>query len=712
MDRLYYEQELSRNNLQPHDYLGMKFDHENQRIIVRVFCKDAKNIEVHNKKVKDRTYPLTEIGDGLFEGVMGKCKKEFPYILRCEGWDGKFWEMEDPYAYPAIADSGVISGFQNPSYSEGYKWLGGHVMEHDGVQGVQFTIWSPNAKRVSVIGDFNNWNGERHILSNIGHTNVYSIFIPNLTEADRYEYEIKTQSNDLLYKCDPYGRHFAMRPSRHTLPYNQNRYQWNDEQYLQKIKGETPVNQPISIYELHISSWRKPDGHSLTYRSLAEPLIEYMKWLNFTHVEFMGILEHPFDGSWGYQVTGYFAPTNRYGSPDDFKYLIDQLHQNNIGVILDWVPAHFPIDDFALECLDGCRVYEREGLHPDWNTLMFDYGRREIKNFLISSATMWLNEYHMDGIRVDAVASILYGGNLSSTWADENAVNFLKEINFQLKSMHPEKIIIAEDSSTWHGVTTKVEDHGLGFDFKWCLGWMHDCLDYLGTDFIYRRHHHDEITFSLSYMNAEKYMLALSHDEVVHGKSPLIYKMWGDWWQQRAGLKLCYGYMFAHPGKKLLFMGSEFAQTSEWDEKSQLDWHLTEFDDHKQIMLFTKDLNEVYVNSPALYHEEKLWENFEWINGDNLDTLVVSFIRKTQEQELVIVLNFSQFVYENYPIGVNKAGTYKEILNSDDWKYGGTGRVNHEVHTPEGDGWNWKENKIEVVVPPLSIMIFEHKPNN
>ncbi len=710
MENLELRNVITGDSSHPNMLLGMHLDEtQNQeKIIVRAFCPDTKEVIVKNKKIPARQYVLNKVDEGMFEGVMGKCKKPFSYTLEFKSYDDVCWEQDDPYAFIGQLHVEEAEKFSSEESIFGHKLLGSHLTEIDDVKGCMFRVWAPNAKRVSVIGDFNNWDGRRHMMCKISNNGIFALFVPNVTENDAYKYEIKTRNNELLYKIDPYSNHFAVRPEKHSYPYDMNNYKWNDDHYTNNKLHTRSVNTPVSIYEVHLGSWKLKDGEFLTYREFADELVQYVKELNYTHVELMGIMEYPFDGSWGYQVTGFFAPTSRYGTPDDFKYLVDCFHQNGIGVILDWVPGHFPKDAFALEVFDGERLYERQGQHPEWGTLLFDYGRREVKNFLLSSATMWLEDFHIDGLRVDAVASILYGGDLGNSHSDGEAVQFLKELNGIINARYPHKMIIAEDSSTWDGVTRDTKDGGLGFDFKWSLGWMHDILEYMTTEFDYRHEKHSQMTFSFCYMYNEHYVLPLSHDEVVHCKSPLLYKMCGDWWQKFSNLRVCYGLMYTHPGKKLLFMGGEIGQTSEWSEKTELDWHLLQYEKHQNLQSYVKDLNMLYKNNEALYMEEVLGTNFEWINGDNKDTLVISFIRKSADQELVVVINFSIRPYEGYDVGVGRAGRYKEIFNSDDEKYSGSGVINTEIIESSDKSCNYKPNSISLRVPPLGMTILEY----
>ncbi|WP_305768425.1 1,4-alpha-glucan branching protein GlgB [Candidatus Epulonipiscium viviparus] len=693
----------------PHWILGMHqcVMEDKERITMCVFCPDARELTVVNK-VNEKEYMIPNVGNGMFYGPVGKYKNSFPYYLKFVGHNDSVWETEDAYAFADQLDGGTLDAFRNKEYIYSANILGSRVTEIDGIKGCIFRVFAPNAKRVSVIGYFNNWDGRRHMLTKLGDSGIFSIFIPRVTTNDLYQYEIKTNNNELLYKADPYAKHFGPKPKKHSLPYDPFSYQWNDEKYLKNLEGTNSKNRPISIYEVHIGSWKfNENGESLTYTQLADQLVSYVKNLNYTHVEFIGILEHPFDGSWGYQVTGFFAPTSRYGTTDEFKHLVDRFHQNDIGVILDWVPGHFPKDAFGLEFFDGTKLYEREGEHPDWGTLLFDYYKREVKNFLLSSAYTWLSEFHIDGLRVDAVASMLYGGNLSNTHPDMTAATFLQELNKMVHHLFPYKLMIAEDSSTWGGVTAPVSAGGLGFDFKWDLGFMHDTLNFMKTEYDYRHINLDKMTFSFNYMYNEHYMLPISHDEVVHCKSPLIYKMCGDFWQKFANVRALLALMFTHPGKKLLFMGSEIGQTREWIEKNQLTWELLEYPEHKGLQRYMKELNLLYKTTPALYHDENIGETFDWINGDNKESLVVSYIRRTLEEELIVVVNFSLYPRMGYSVGAAKPGTYKEIFNSDREEYCGSGVLNTNLIKTLPESCQYKENRIVIDIPPIGATILK-----
>ncbi|OON94421.1 MAG: hypothetical protein ATN31_03380 [Candidatus Epulonipiscioides saccharophilum] len=678
-----------------------------ERITVCVFCQDAREVEVINKN-NGKIYSIPHLGDGIFRGPIGEYKKPFPYYLRMKGYNDNIWESEDAYAFPDQLDNSTLELFRNTEYVYSANLLGSRITEINGVKGCIFRVFAPNAVRVSVVGHFNNWDGRRHILTKMGDSGIFSIFVPGVTVIDIYQYEIKTHYGAVLFKADPYAKHFGDIPKKHSLPYDPYSYQWNDEKYLKELDGINNKNKPISIYEVHIGSWKFNEyGRPLLYLELADKLVKYVKEMNYTHVEFIGILEHPFDGSWGYQVTGFFAPTSRYGSVDEFKTLVDTFHQNGIGVILDWVPGHFPKDAFGLEFFDGTRLYEREGEHPDWGTLLFDYYKREVKNFLLSSAYSWLNEFHIDGLRVDAVASMLYGGNLSNTHPDMTAAVFLQELNRMVHNMFPSKLMIAEDSSTWGGVTAPVESGGLGFDFKWDLGFMHDTLGFMSTEYSYRRYNLDNMTFSFHYMYQEHYVLPISHDEVVHCKSPLVYKMCGDFWQKFANVRALFALMYTHPGKKLLFMGTELGQTREWIEKNQLTWELLSYPEHKGLQTYVKDLNALYKESPALYHDDHIEDSFEWIIGNDKDTLVVSYIRRTEDEEIVVIINFSLDPYLDYSIGVVAPGTYKEIFNSDKKEYCGSGILNKDLIKSEPIGCHYKENRVTINVPPIGASILK-----
>ncbi|WPP50884.1 1,4-alpha-glucan branching protein GlgB [Catalinimonas niigatensis] len=612
-----------------------------------------------------------------------------------------------------------------------YDKLGSHLMNHDGVEGTYFAVWAPNAEKVTVIGDFNEWNREANpMLSRWNGSGIWELFIPHVGKGARYKYFIRSQNQGYeAEKGDPFAIHWEVPPLTASIVWDRD-YQWNDGKWLEERKNYKGDDQPMSVYEVHIGSWKRKgeDGKEfMSYRDLAEELPGYLKWMGFTHVEFLPITEHPFYGSWGYQCTGYFAPTSRYGSPQDFKYLIDRLHEEGIGVILDWVPSHFPNDLHGLHYFDGTHLFEhadpRQGYHPDWSSYIFNYGRNEVRSFLLSSALYWLKEYHTDGLRVDAVASMLYldYSRKEGEWIPnqfggrENieAINFLRDFNNAVDAEFPDVSTIAEESTAWPMVSRPTQIGGLGFEMKWMMGWMHDTLDYMSKDPIYRSHHQGEITFSLMYAFTENFMLPLSHDEVVHGKGPLIDKMPGDEWQKFANLRILYAYMYAHPGTKLLFMGGEFGQTREWKHDQSLDWHLNEFAPHGSLQWMVKKLNEFYRSEPAFHEFQFQHEGFEWIDINDWQNSVISFVRKGHQEQnnVYVVINFTPTVKENYRIGVPKKGFMKEVFNTDDLEFNGSGVLNSGSLETLPIPAHGRERSVNLKLPPLGAIFLKYEEN-
>ena len=627
----------------------------------------------------------------------------------------------DPY------DFGVqLPEFDRHLFAEGKHWhiyqkMGSHLQTVDGVSGVLFVLWAPNAGRVSVVGDFNRWDGRIHPMRNLGSSGIWELFIPGLTVGCLYKYEIiNRQSNQLLVKTDPYGQQFELRPQTAAMVVEENTYEWQDDEWMTGRQNHDWLHEPMSIYEVHLGSWRRDaEGNFLTYRQLASELVAYVKDLGFTHIELMPITEHPLDASWGYQTTGYFAPTTRFGIPDDFRFFIDTCHQNNIGVILDWVPAHFPKDAFALARFDGSALYEhedpRKGEHRDWGTLIYNYGRNEVKNFLLSSAIFWLNEFHLDGLRVDAVASMLYldYSREKDDWipnqygGNENleAIDFFRELNTVTHEQHPGTVMMAEESTAWPQVTRPTWLGGLGFSMKWNMGWMHDILSYMSENPIHRRFHHDQLTFGMLYAFTENFTLPFSHDEVVHGKGSLLDKMPGDEWQRFANLRLLYTFMFTYPGKKLLFMGCEFGQGTQWDFNKALDWYVLDYGHHRGVQTLLKDLNTIYKTQPPLYKHEFDYQGFEWLDCHDVEQSVISYRRKDDNnKELIIILNFTPVVREHYRIGVPEAGLYRELLNSDNQAYDGSNVNNGELWS-ESIAWMNLPYSVSLTLPPLGGII-------
>ena len=617
-----------------------------------------------------------------------------------------------------------IALFMSGKHYKLYEKLGSHPLEIDGQSGTYFAVWAPSAKSVAVIGNFNYWDKHAHHLApRWDSSGIWEGFIPGLEKGELYKYSIEAEDGRLLEKGDPFATFWEQPPRTSSITWDLS-YDWKDADWLEQRRDNAGKAQPYSVYEVHIGSWKKYSvDKSLSYQELTVELVQYVQKMGFTHVEFMPVMEHPFDPSWGYQISGYFAPTSRFGSPQDFMALVDAFHQAGIGVILDWVPSHFPEDVHGLAKFDGSCLYEhadpRKGFHPDWKSLIFNYGRKEIRSFLISNALFWLDKYHVDGLRVDAVASMLYldYSRKHGEWipnefgGNENleAVSFLKEFNETVYSYFPDAITIAEESTAWKGVSRPTYLDGLGFGQKWMMGWMHDTLNYFKEDSINRKYHHNHITFSLVYSFVENFMLPLSHDEVVYGKGPIIDRMPGDEWQRFANLRLLYSYMFTHPGTKLLFMGNEFGQTTEWSLDTGLQWGLLDHDLHRNLQGLLADLNQYYKNTPAIYEKQFFPEGFEWVSSDDGENSMIAYIRKGVEGQKMqlVVCNFTPVVRENFNIGVIKAGQWREILNSDNKKYGGSGVKNEGIFTTNEWGTHHKPFSLTITLPPLATVIFE-----
>jgi 1,4-alpha-glucan branching enzyme len=607
-----------------------------------------------------------------------------------------------------------------------YEKLGAHVMELDGKKGVHFAVWAPNAKKVSVIGDFNNWDHKKNPLKPIGDSGIWETFVPGIEEGELYKFYIESKYRKYKeQKADPFAFYFEVRPKSAAIIYNiEGKHQWQDQEWIEQRKKKNWLESPMAIYEVHLGSWMRGENNRfLSYRELAEKLILYVKDLGFTHIELLPITEHPLDASWGYQTIGYFAPTSRFGKPEDFMYFVDQCHQNGIGVIMDWVPAHFPKDAHGLGFFDGTCLYEhedpRKGEHRDWGTLIFNYGRNEVRNFLISNALFWIEKYHIDGLRVDAVASMLYldYSRAPGEWipniygGNENleAIDFLKKFNEIVHGYHQGVLTIAEESTAWPMVSRPTYLGGLGFSMKWNMGWMHDTLEYFSKDPIFRKYHTNNLTFSLLYAFTENFILPFSHDEVVHGKRSMLDKMPGDIWQKFANLRALYGYMYGHPGKKLLFMGSEFGQWREWKFDESLDWHLLDYNSHKGLQRFVIDLNRIYKSEPALYELDFDWHGFEWIDFHDSENSIISFIRRAKNPEdfLVFVFNLTPVPRFSYRIGVPRADFYKEILNSDSKFYWGSNLGNTGGLVAENIPAHGRPFSLNLTLPPLSVLILK-----
>ena len=617
--------------------------------------------------------------------------------------------------------------FGQGTHYEIYKKMGAHKVKSGRKTGVYFAVWAPHAKRVSVVGDFNDWDTTADIMTREEPLGIYTLFIPGVEEGMLYKYCIETQNGDLLFKADPFANYAEMRPGTASRVTDISNLKWTDNTWMENRKTWNQDEAPVSIYEVHIGSWRRRPGAEdegfYNYRQFAREITEYVKEMGYTHIELIGIAEHPFDGSWGYQVTGYYAPTARYGTPEDFAYMINYLHKNKIGVILDWVPAHFPRDAHGLANFDGTPTFEyadpKKGEHPDWGTKIFDYSKNEVKNFLIANALFWLEYFHVDGLRVDAVASMLYldYGKQSGQWVpnkyggNENleAIEFFKHLNSCVLGRNPGAMMIAEESTAWPKVTGKPEDDGLGFSMKWNMGWMHDFTEYMKLDPYFRKGCHYQMTFASSYAYSEKYILVLSHDEVVHLKCSMLNKMPGLGFDKFANLKVGYAFMIGHPGKKLLFMGQDFAQLREWSEERELDWYLLSEENHQYLQNFTKDLFRLYHKNKALYELDTVPEGFEWVNADDKDRSIFSFIRhsKDNKKNLLFVCNFTPMAREDYRVGVPRGKQYKLILNSDDKKYGGSGAERPLVYKAKKKECDGRPYSFAYSLPPYGVAVFE-----
>jgi 1,4-alpha-glucan branching enzyme len=617
-----------------------------------------------------------------------------------------------------------IDLFKGGKHYRLFEKLGSHPIKLDGEDGTYFAVWAPTAKSVAVVGDFNGWDNSQHLLNvRWDSSGIWEGFIPNVGHGETYKYKIHSNNQDIwTEKADPFAKRCEHPPKTASVVWSKD-YEWKDKAWMGYRKDKNGLDKPYSVYEMHLGSWKRDaNGDFLTYKQLAVDLVAYIKEMGYTHVEFMPIMEYPYDPSWGYQLTGYFAPTSRFGTPEDFKALVDAFHQNDIGVILDWVPSHFPEDAHGLGFFDGSNLYEhpdrRKGYHQDWKSLIFNYGRNEVRAFLISNALFWLDQFHVDGLRVDAVASMLYldysredgewepniyGGN-----ENLDSISFIKELNQEVYSSFEGVQTIAEESTAFSGVSKPVEHGGLGFGMKWMMGWMHDTLEYFQKEPLYRKHHQNDLTFSATYAFTENFMLPFSHDEVVYGKQSLVYRMPGDEWQRFANLRLLFGYMFTHPGTKLMFMGGEFGQTAEWNFQQSLDWHLLEYEGHAGVQNFVKDLNQTYKSYPALYEKQFSPEGFQWIDYGDHENSVLTYIRKGHDEknDLIVACNFTPVLRENYRIGNPKKGKLKEVLNSDDKKYGGSGNGNTTIKSST-KAWHGYKKSVEITLPPLGIVILK-----
>ncbi len=720
--------------------------------LIHAFYPDARKIFVKMKK-DGKLYPMEEVdSEGVFAVIIPE-KKLTPYTYIVAYEDGSEIEREDPYLYTDLMGANDLRRFENGIHYSVYDYLGAHPMVVSGcmneaepiwdakpsqakkgdVYGTHFAVWAPNAMRVSVVGDFNLWDGRCHQMCRIGDSGVFALFIPDVEPGQIYKYEVKLNYKTVVLKTDPYGFACEQRPANASVICNISDHKWKDSKWMKKREEEDFKTKPVSIYELHLGSWRKKETQKevpscedefYNYRELAPMVADYVKAMNYTHIELMPIMEHPLDESWGYQVTGYYAVTSRYGTPEDFMYFVDYMHQQQIGVILDWVPAHFPKDENGLARFDGTCLYEhldpRQGEHPHWGTLIYNYGRPQVANFLIANALFWVKKYHVDGIRMDAVASMLYldYGKQDGEWVanmyggNENleAVAMLQHLSKVFHKECPGAWLIAEESTAWPKVTGDVNEDGLGFDLKWNMGWMNDFVSYMQTDPLFRKGRHGMLTFSMIYAYSENFILILSHDEVVHMKGSMLAKMPGDLEQKFANLRVAYGFMMVHPGKKLLFMGQEFGQSTEWNEKISLPWEELKKPEHEKMQGYVCKLNEFYQKHPALYDNDYSSDGFEWLSSMDADHSIVSFMRYSADgsEKLLVVCNFTPVLYENFKVGVPFPGKYKEIFNSDAEEFGGSGHGNRRLKNAKPVVWDGRDYSISVEVPALGISIYQY----
>jgi 1,4-alpha-glucan branching enzyme len=678
--------------------------------------------------IGDRRWPMGRVHDALFEIVLPQDEREVPrapHRFRIHEANSQR-EVDDPYRFGQILRDFDLHLFSEGTHYRAWEQLGSHRRLVGGVDGVQFAVWAPNAHRVSVIGDFNRWDGRVHAMRRLVPSGVWEIFIPGLPDGTCYKYEVRTSDGHLVNKSDPYAQRFEVPPNTASIIWTTHAYRWNDEAWMQaRTRAGGWHDRPMAVYEVHLESWRRDaaEHRYLSYRELADTLVPYVREMGYTHIELMPVMEHPFSGSWGYQVIGFFAPTSRFGTPDDFRYFIDCCHQQGLGVILDWVPGHFPKDQHGLARFDGTSLYEhddpRKGEHLDWGTLIFNYGRNEVRTFLLSNALYWLDEFHVDGLRVDAVASMLYldysrphGQWIPNQFGGrENleAVSFLQQLNTVTHGRAPGTITVAEESTSWPAVSKPTYVGGLGFTFKWNMGWMHDMLEYIRQDPVHRRWHHNEITFSMLYAFTENFVLPFSHDEVVHGKRAMLDKMPGDLWQKHANLRALYGYMYAHPGKKLMFMGCEIGQWREWNYNTSLDWHLLEYAEHRGMQQWVRDLNRVYREEASLFEVDFDGAGFSWVDCQDNENSVVSFQRRAKDPRdfTVTLVNFTPVPRVAYRIGVPEPGYYRELLNSDAAIYSGSNMGNGGGVHSEPQASHGYEQSITVTVPPLGFLLFK-----
>jgi 1,4-alpha-glucan branching enzyme len=722
---------LGAKHANPHSVLGMHplVYRRSHGVVVRALVHNAVSCEVVELDAQPpKGHPMTRLApEGAFEVFISKRPTVFRYQLRATYANGESRQFFDPYCFlPTLGEQDLYL-FNEGNEHRIYEKLGAHVRDLGGVIGVSFAVWAPSAARVSVVGNFNHWDGRYHPMRSLGASGVWELFVPGLGEGELYKFELRDQRGHVLLKTDPYGTYFEGPPNNAAIVFDPRKLQWTDAAWLERRRaGAGKPDRPMSVYEVHLGSWKRKfedANRPLTYRELAVQLGDYAVEMGFTHIEVMPLAEHPFDGSWGYQVTGFFAPTHRFGTPEDFAWFVDHLHSRGLGVILDWVPAHFPRDSFALAEFDGTHLYEhadpRQGAHMDWGTLIFNYGRNEVRCFLIANALAWLDRYHLDGLRVDAVASMLYldYSRKEGQWIPnryggrENleAIAFIRQANDLVHHYHPGVAMIAEESTSFGGVSKPTADGGLGFDYKWNMGWMHDTLRYFSKEPIVRRHHQNDLTFGMLYQYAENFVTVFSHDEVVHGKGSLLFKM-GAWHiaEKAANLRALYAHMWMWPGKKLLFMGGEFAQSREWAHDTSLDWHLCQYPDHEGVRLLVRDLNKLYTGEPVLSQNDFYAPGFRWLSCHDADANLVAYLRSdANEQVLYAVVCHLGGAQRDHRLGVPRRGFWREVLNTNSEFYGGTGLGNDGGRTTEDISWDGFSQSIRLTLPPLSVFVFK-----
>lgn len=697
---------------------------------VRCYLPLAEKMQILDRETKDLIADGVSIGDTGVFCAQFSAGSRVEYLVKAEYADNSH-VFEDPYRFDSSIGEQDLYLFGEGKHERAYNFMGAHCMQIDGVSGVRFSVWAPNAKRVSVVGDFNYWDGRRHVMRKLFPSGIWEIFIPGVSAGALYKYELLAADGHLLpHKADPFGFAAQQPPEQASVVVAEDKYEWRDAGWRDEAWRWTKRDKPIAIYEVHLGSWKRvpEEGNRyLSYRELAADLIPYVKNMGFTHIQLMPVSEFPFDGSWGYQPVGMYAPTSRFGSPDDFKFFVDECHLAGLAVLIDWVPGHFPTDQFGLGRFDGTPLYEhadsRQGFHPDWNTFIYNYGRKEVITYLMANAIYWLDRFHIDGLRVDAVASMLYldysrkeGEWLANAYGGrENleAIDFLRLTNERVYKEFPNAMMVAEESTAWPGVSQPTHFGGLGFGYKWNMGWMNDSLVYISKDPIHRQYHHHDMTFSLYYAFSENFILPLSHDEVVHGKGSILTRMPGDGWQKFANMRAYYAFMYCHPGKKLLFMGNEIAQGYEWNHNISISWHQLDIAEHRGVQTLIKSLNQLYTSKPALYECDAEERGFEWVEADDRHNSVFAFLRKSADGKSVLVVsNFTPVVRPGYRVGVSEAGYYAEILNTDSELFGGSNVGNNGGLQSEAFPWHYREHSILVTLPALATVVFEFQDSS